>query len=42
MGFLPSRDEFDRYIELEESEKVLKKKCITLLEYVTCYKIIVC
>jgi hypothetical protein len=40
MGFLPSRDEFDRYIE--ESEKVLKKKCITLLEYVTCYMVIVC
>lgn len=34
MGFLPPRDEFDRYIE--ESEKVLTKKCRTLLEYATC------
>ena len=31
MGFLPPRDEFDRYIE--ESEKVLEKECSTLLEY---------
>jgi hypothetical protein len=31
MGFLPARDEFDRYIE--ESERVLKKECRTLLEY---------
>ena len=29
MGFLPPRDEFDHYIE--ESEKVLTKKCRTLL-----------
>jgi hypothetical protein len=31
MGFMPARDEFDRYIE--ESEEVLKKECRTLLEY---------
>jgi hypothetical protein len=30
-GFMPPRDEFDRYIE--ESEEVLKKECRTLLEY---------
>ena len=32
MGFMPTRDEFDRYIE--ESEEVLKKDCKTVLEYV--------
>ncbi|KAH9970524.1 hypothetical protein BGW80DRAFT_1329785 [Lactifluus volemus] len=31
MGFTPPRDEFDRYIE--ESEKVLKKECKTLLDH---------
>jgi hypothetical protein len=31
MGFMPPRDEFDHYIE--ESEKVLKKECRTVLEY---------
>jgi hypothetical protein len=36
MGFLPPRDEFNRYIE--ESEKVLTKKCRTLLEHATCCK----
>ena len=36
MGFLPPRDEFDRYIE--ESEKVLTNNCRTLLEYATCCK----
>lgn len=30
-GFMPPRNEFDRYIE--ESEKVLKKECRTVLEY---------
>jgi hypothetical protein len=30
-GFMPPRDEFDRYIE--ESEKVLEKECRTVLEY---------
>ena len=43
MGFLPPRDEFDRYIE--DSEKVLTKKCITLLEYairVSLIKVIAC
>ena len=36
MGFLPRRDEFDRYIE--DSEKVLKKDCRTVLEYEVAYK----
>ncbi|KAH9970538.1 hypothetical protein BGW80DRAFT_1329859 [Lactifluus volemus] len=31
MGFTPPRDEFDHYIE--ESEKVLKKECKTLLDH---------
>ena len=31
MGFMPPSNEFDRYIE--ESEKVLEKKCRTVLEY---------
>ena len=31
MGFMPPHNEYDRYIE--ESEKVLKKKCSTALEY---------
>jgi hypothetical protein len=31
VGFMPPRAEFDRYIE--ESEKVLKKECRTILEY---------
>jgi hypothetical protein len=31
MGFMPARDEFDRYIE--ESEEVLKKECRTLLDH---------
>jgi hypothetical protein len=31
MGFMPPRDEFDRYIE--DSEKVLKKDCRNVLEY---------
>lgn len=34
MGFMPPRDEFDCYIE--ESEKVLKKDCRTVLEYAVC------
>lgn len=34
MGFMPTREEFDRYIE--ESEKVLKKECKTALEYDSC------
>ena len=31
LGFMPPRDEFDRYIE--DSEKVLKKDCRNVLEY---------
>jgi len=31
MGFMPARDEFDRYIE--ESEEVLKKECRTLHDH---------
>ena len=31
LGFMPPRDEFDRYVE--DSEKVLKKDCINVLEY---------
>lgn len=34
MGFMPPRNEFDRYIK--ESENVLKKECRTVLEYATC------
>ena len=32
MGFMPTNDEFDHYIEV--SGKVLKTECRTLLEYV--------
>jgi hypothetical protein len=39
LGFMPSCNGFDRYIE--ESEKVLKKECKTLLEYAaSAYKFI--
>ncbi|KAK2467547.1 hypothetical protein APHAL10511_000402 [Amanita phalloides] len=31
MGFMPARDEFDLYVE--ESEKVLKKECRTMLDH---------
>jgi hypothetical protein len=36
MGALPCRNEFDSYIE--DSEKVLKKDCRTVLEFEAAYK----